>query len=111
MCAAFTEYVNGVLGRLSDARKGVIALQQDITEDWTVFSTCLDLIHTAGVVLVAVEASNDLIATAVQTCQYHWGDNSSAPPFTLTPGGLLKPEAVAKLKAYVNKIGGEISDI
>ena len=43
-----SSYVSAVTSSLVATRQTVAALHQDIQHDWTVFTTCLDLIHTAG---------------------------------------------------------------
>lgn len=95
-------YVAAVVAVLAKARQAVTALRQDITEDWTVFTTCLDLIHGAGVVLVTAEVCEETIGSCLGERQLCW--DRPPPPYTLTPASLLQEQQARNLRDTIEQI-------
>ncbi|KAA0203073.1 hypothetical protein HAZT_HAZT005702 [Hyalella azteca] len=99
----------GVLAVLAAARKAVATLDDSIAQDWTVFTSCLDLINTAGVVLQAVEECDECLERAFSAAEICW----SLQPFKLSAPALLPLAEVATTKNYLQQIiesGGVLSD-
>lgn len=48
LVAGVTQYISGVTQVLAETRQSVASLEETIATNWDAFTTCLDLINTAG---------------------------------------------------------------
>lgn len=100
---ALTTYVEQCTARLAQAARHVQKQKASIIDDWTVFTTCLNLIQAAGELVMAIDSTEHSLATRFTTVstKFSW---SSTTPFTPTPDLLLSSQAGTQLKNLVTKV-------
>lgn len=103
LAMAITSYIEQCTARLAQAARHVQKQKTTIVDDWTVFTTCLNLIQAAGEVVMAIDTTEHSLATQFTTVatKFSW---NPVTPFTPTPDLLLSSQAVAQLKNLVTKV-------
>ncbi|KAK7066855.1 Golgi transport complex subunit 7 [Halocaridina rubra] len=100
---ALATYLEQFTSRLSHAARNVEKQKASITDDWTVFTTCLNLIQAAGELVMAVDSTEHSLATRFTNAaaKFIW---DPVTPLTATPDLLLSRERVEGLKNMVTKV-------
>ncbi|KAK8754311.1 hypothetical protein OTU49_015547 [Cherax quadricarinatus] len=103
LIAALATYVEQFTSRLTHAARHIEKQKASITDDWTVFTTCLNLMQAAGELVMAVDNMEHSLATLFTNAaaKFVW---EAATPFTATPDLLLSSHAVTQLKKLMVKV-------
>ncbi|KAG7170047.1 Conserved oligomeric Golgi complex subunit 7-like [Homarus americanus] len=103
LTAALTTYIEQFTSRLTQAARHVEKQKASITDDWTVFTTCLNLMQAAGELVMAVDSMEHSLATMFTNAaaKFTWEPTT---PFIATPDLLLSTQAVTQLKKLVVKV-------
>ncbi|KAK4312456.1 hypothetical protein Pmani_016142 [Petrolisthes manimaculis] len=107
MVAALTSYIEQFAGRLAQAARHVEKQKASITDDWTVFTTCLNLIQAAGELVMAVDSCEHTLATLFTSAAARITWEATASPFTPTPDLLLTPATITLLRDMITKVVDE----
>ncbi|CAL4066157.1 unnamed protein product, partial [Meganyctiphanes norvegica] len=101
---ALTTYVEQFVSRLNQAVRHVEQNKANITDDWTVFTTCLNLIHAAGELLMSVDGIEHSMATIFtnNAAKIVWSDPVS--PAIPTPDLLITKPDIDHLKLLLNRV-------
>ncbi|XP_064095450.1 conserved oligomeric Golgi complex subunit 7-like [Macrobrachium nipponense] len=106
LTGALVIYLEQFTSRLAQTARYVEKQKASITDDWTVFTTCLNLIQAAGELVMAVDSIEHSLATIFTNAasKFVW---EAATPFSVTPDLLLSRERVQVLKKLVTKVVDE----
>ncbi|XP_071513541.1 conserved oligomeric Golgi complex subunit 7 [Panulirus ornatus] len=106
LIAALATYIEQFTSRLAQAARHIEKQKASITDDWTVFTTCLNLIQAAGELVMAVDGMEHSLATLFTNAaaKFTW---EPVTPFTTTPDLLLSTQGVFNLKKLIVKVVDE----